>query len=124
MNTQLEEKIRLIYKDAKQFASTYTTPILLKSEDKATAKELWDEYAKQIDYANSFRQKRKDLNFILTLLCECKNGVSANTPSGRSILIQVNNYIENIKQLIKVYDDIENQSWWVLRYYDKDGGSQ
>lgn len=124
MNTNLEEKIKTVYQQAKQFSSTWVTPTTIKSTDKFTEREYWDEYGKQIDYVNKFRQHRKDLNFILTLLVELKGSIDSNTPSGAKKLSLTNNYIASIKQLISTYDDIENMAWWVLNYYNKGGGLQ
>lgn len=124
MNTQLEEKIKTIYQQAKQFSSTWETPVVIKSTDNYTEKQLWDEYADKINYINTFRQKKKDLDFILTLLVELKGGLHGNTPSEAKRLAQVNMYISSIKQLIQVYDDIENSAWWILNYYNKGGGLQ
>lgn len=124
MNQALVVKIQGVITEAKKLASEHSFADVYMNNDEHNYKEVWDEYAKQINYTNKFRQMKKDLNFILSLLTEAKGSVSPNTPSGKKVLDQVTAYMETIKSLLKTYTEIDNGQWWILNYYDKGGGQQ
>ena len=121
MNQKLLEKITAIYKEAKVLAEKYVyEDVMLNTGE--TQKNISDEYAKQINKTNKYRQKEKDLQFLLTLLQEARSNL-LNTPRGQSTVKQVETYIENIKSLLKVYITIDQMQTSILRYYDRGGAS-
>lgn len=121
MNQKLLEKITAIYKEAKVLAEKYVyEDVMLNTGE--TQKNISDEYAKQINKTNKYRQKEKDLQFLLTLLQEARSNL-LNTPRGQSTVKQVETYIENIKSLLKVYFTIDQMQTSILRYYDRGGAS-
>ena len=121
MPQKLIEKISTIYKEAKVLAEKYTYDDVMMNTGE-TQKKISDEYAKQINLTNKYRQKEKDLYFILSLLQEARSNI-ANTPTGQKTVKQVETYIENIKALLKVYTTIEQMQLSIIRYYDKGGAS-
>jgi len=121
MNQRLLEKITAIYKEAKVLAEKYTyNDVMLNTGD--TQKNISNEYAKQINITNKYRQKEKDLQFLLTLLQEARSNL-ISTPRGQNTVKQVETYMENIKSLLKVYITIDQMQTSILRYYDKGGAS-
>lgn len=121
MNQRLVEKISKIYKDAKVLAEKYEyTEVLLNTGE--AQKNIFDEYAKQINITNKYRQKEKDLCFVLTLLQEAR-GTLINTPTGNSTIKQLEIYMENIRSLLKVYMTIGQMQISILKYYEKGGAT-
>ena len=121
MNQRLLEKITAIYKEAKVLAEKYTYNDVMMNTGE-TQKNISNEYAKQINISNKYRQKEKDLQFLLTLLQEAKSNI-IGTPKGQSTAKQLDTYIENIKSLLKVYFTIDQMQTSILRYYDRGGAS-
>lgn len=124
MNAKTEEQILRVITEAKQLASTHTFPDVILNDPKNKPEDVWNEYAKQIMITNKLRDKKKDLAFITASLTEAKNLIDANTPAGSKAIRKINGYLETIKCLAKVYQDLDNGQWWVLNYYDKGGGLQ
>ena len=121
MTESLELKIKQVYKDCKALVAKHEFAPLLDNSDH-TEKEVWDEYARQINYTNVFKAKERDLYYILTLLNEAKAGVSDKTPSGIQIKIKLDSYINMIKLLLEAYKQINIGQRWILAYYEKGGG--
>lgn len=115
------EKMSIVYKEAKVLAEKYEYKEVLYNTGK-TQKEIVDEYAMQINISNKYRQKEKDLYFLLSLLQETKSGLSS-VPNEKALVKQVDTYIENIKALLKVYTTIEQMQISILKYYEKGGAS-
>ena len=124
MNAKMEEQILRVITEAKQVANAHIFPEVMPNTGKNYPQEVWNEYAKQINITNKLRQKKKDLAFITTMLTEAKSLIDTNTPAGSKVIKKINNYLETIKCLAKVYQDLDNGQWWVLNYYDKGGGQQ
>lgn len=121
MNQKLLTKIEEKYKEAKVLAEKYSfSDVWLNTGEKL--KDINDEYAKQVNFSNSYRQKEKDLLFILSLLQEASSNAQ-NTPRGQSTIKTINTYIENIKSLLKVYQKINEMQISILRYYERGGAS-
>lgn len=121
MNEKLETKIKTIYKEAKALVTSHEFAEVLSNED-FTTKEVWNEFAKQINYTNQFLHKEKELHFILTLLAEAKFGITGGTPAANATLKQIDGYINLIEQLLKSYSKIIIGQRWILDYYNKGGG--
>lgn len=121
MNQKLLDKISNIYKEAKVLAEQYVYNDVMYNTGERQ-KTISDEYAKQINIANKYRQKEKDLYFVLTLLQEARSNISS-TPRGQSSIKALDTYIENIKSLLKVYTTIGQMQTSILRYYDKGGAT-
>ena len=121
MNQKLFDKISTIYKDCKVLAEKYEyTDVMLNNG--TSQKEIMDEWAKQINITNKYRQKEKDLNFVFTLLQEAKSNLSS-TPRGQSAIKQIDIYMENIKSLLKVYFTIGQMQMSILKYYERGGAT-
>lgn len=121
MNQKIVDKIGNIYKEAKELAEKYSFgDVWLNTGEKL--KDINDEYAKQINFTNKYRQKEKDLLFILTILQEAKGNVQ-NTPRGQNSIKIIDTYIDNIKSLINVYKKIDEIQTSILRYYDRGGAT-
>ena len=121
MNQKLFDKISTIYKDCKVLAEKYEyTDVMLNNG--TSQKEIMDEWAKQINITNKYRQKEKDLNFVFTLLQEAKSNLS-NTPKGQSTIKQIDIYMENIRSLLKVYFTISQMQASILKYYERGGAT-
>ena len=121
MNQKLLDKIGNIYKEAKVLAEKYSfSDVWLNTGEKL--KDISDEYAKQINFANQYRQKEKDLLFILSLLQEAKSNIQ-NTPRGQSTIKTIDTYTDNIKSLLNVYNKIDEIKTSILRYYDRGGAT-
>ena len=121
MNQKLLDKIGNIYKEAKVLAEKYSfSDVWLNTGEKL--KDISDEYAKQINFANQYRQKEKDLLFILSLLQEAKSNIQ-NTPRGQSTIKTIDTYTDNIKSLLNVYKKIDEIQTSILRYYDRGGAT-
>lgn len=121
MNKNLEDKIKAIYIECKDLITKHEFSDVLSNEG-YTSTEVWDEFAKQINYTNSLLNKQKDLHYLLTILVETKNGISGGTPSEQKILRTLNMYIEQINALLKSYSDVIIGQRWILDYYHKGGG--
>ena len=121
MNQKLLEKIEGRYKEAKVLAEKYSfSDVWLNTGEKL--KNISDEYAKQINFTNVYRQKEKDLLFILSLLQEAKSNVQ-NTSRGQTTIRIIDTYSDNIKSLLKVYQKIDEMQTAILRYYDRGGAT-
>lgn len=121
MNKDLEAKIQQVYKDCKMLVTKHEFAEVLDNNN-YTEKEVWDEFAKQINYNNVFLAKQRDLEYLLTLLLEAKGGVSSNTPSGSRVVSTLDSYIDSIKGLLKTYQTISIGQRWILDYYKQGGG--
>lgn len=121
MNQGTIEKIEKKYKECKELAEKYEYIDVFLNDGKPQ-KEIMDEWAKQVNISNTYRQKEKDLNFIFTVLTEGKNKLS-NTPSDQRIAKQMEVYIENIKALLKVYFTINQMQTSILKYYERGGAT-
>lgn len=121
MNQKLLTKIEEKYKEAKILAEKYSfTEVWLNTGEKL--KNVNDEYARQVNFTSLYRQKEKDLLFILSLLQEASSNIQ-NTPRGQSTIKTISIYIENIKSLLKVYQKINEMQITILRYYEKGGAT-
>lgn len=121
MNQKLFDKISTVYKECKVLAEKYEyTEVMYNTGE--PQKKIMDEWAKQVNITNKYRQKEKDLYFIMSLLQEARSNLS-NTPRGQSSIKQIDIYIENIKSLLKVYTTIEQMQVSILRYYDRGGAT-
>lgn len=122
MNVKMEEKILRIITEAKQLASTHTFAEVMPNSADNNPTDVGNEYAKQLNITNLLRQKKKDLAYLTALLTEAKMQIDSNTPAGSKALRKVNGYLETIKCLAKVYQDLDDGQWWILNYYSKGGG--
>lgn len=122
MNSNMEQQIMRVITEAKQLLSTHEFQEVLLNDPKNKESEVWDAYAKQINYTNKFLAKKKDLLFIISILTEARNGLSENTPSNQKIINKINSYVETIKALLKGYQTVEDGQYWILSYYQKGGG--
>lgn len=122
MNSNMEQQIMRVITEAKQLLSTHEFQEVLLNDPKNKESEVWDAYAKQINYTNKFLAKKKDLLFIVSILTEARNGLSENTPSNQKIINKINSYVETIKALLKGYQTVEDGQYWILSYYQKGGG--
>ena len=121
MNQKVIEKIKDKYMEAKILPEKYSfSDVWLNTGEKL--KDINDEYAKQVNFSNTYRQKEKDLLFLLTLLQEAKSNVQ-NTPRGQSTIKIIDTYLDNIKSLLKVYQKINEMQTAILRYYDRGGAT-
>jgi len=121
MNQKLLEKIEEKYKEAKVLAEKYSfTEVWLNTGEKL--KDINDEYARQVNFTSLYRQKEKDLLFILSLLQEASSNIQ-NTPRGQSTIKLIDTYSNNIKSLLKVYQKIDETQTTILRYYEKGGAT-
>lgn len=118
---QILEKIRIIYQECKSLAEHYETSEVMFNTGEAQRK-IMDEYARQINITNTYRQKEKDLYFILSLLQEAKGGLSS-APTGQKMVKQVDTYTENVKALLKVYQTIEQMQVMIVKYYERGGAT-
>lgn len=121
MNQKFIEKMSTIYKECKTLAEKYEYNEVLLN-DGAPQKDIMNEWAKQVNIANKYRQKEKDLNYLLNILQEYRNNLS-NTPKGQSGIKQADIYIENIKSLLKVYFTINQMQSSILKYYERGGAT-
>lgn len=121
MNTNLETKVKAIYIECKDLLTSHEFSDVLSNSD-WTGKEVWDEFAKQINYTNKFLAKQKDLNFLLTILTEAKNGLSGGTPSSNKVIKQIDGWIAQINILLKAYNSVIIGQRWILDYYMHGGG--
>lgn len=124
MNKALEGKINKIISDAKVLASTHQLTDVYLNDKTKMYNEVWDEYARQINYTNKFKQMKKDLSYLLAILTETKYGVSPNTSVGRETLNKIEGYITIVRSLLKTYQEIDEGQWYILNYYSKGGGLQ
>lgn len=121
MNQKLLTKIEEKYMEAKVLAEKYSFgDVWLNTGERL--KDISDEYAKQINFTNKYRQKEKDLLFVLTLLQEAKSNIQ-NTPRGQTTIRTIETYIDNIKSLLNVYKKIDEIQTSILRYYDRGGAT-
>ena len=124
MNPDMVSKIQEIYKESKVLAEKYKyTDVLLN--DGRSQKEIMDEYAKQINISNTYRQKEKDLNFLYAILTEAKN--SAKSAPGKQEVAklekQLSFWVDNIYLLLKVYYTINQMQTSILKYYERGGAT-
>lgn len=123
MNQNTIDKIGRIYIEAKQLAENFTYSDALLNDDKPL-KEVMNEYARQVNIANKYRQKEKDLNYLLTILEECKNNCSsADIRMGKGMERQIEVYINNLKSILKVYYTINQIQSSIIKYYEKGGAT-
>ena len=121
MNTNLENKVKEIYKECKELLTKHEFADVLSNVD-FTTKEVWNEFASQINYTNKILAKQKDLYFILTILTEAKNGLTSGTPSNDKVIKQIDGWIKQIDMLLKSYSAVIIGQRWILDYYNKGGG--
>lgn len=121
MNTNLENKVKEIYKECKELITKHEFADVLSNLN-YTEKKVWDEFASQINYTNLVLAKQKDLYFILTILTEAKNGITGGTPSNDKVLKQIDGWIKQIDMLLKSYSAVIIGQRWILDYYYKGGG--
>lgn len=122
MKPEFEQKVNKVITEAKDFISQYTPTDVLLNDPKNTQREVYDEFAKHSNITNQLLNQKKNLQFIITLLMEGKNGVSSNTPGGAQLVSKFDNYINVIKSLIQAYRDVEDGEYWALNYYNRGGG--
>ena len=121
MDQKLITKISEKYKECKVLAEKYEYSEV-KFNTGEPQKDIMDEWARQVNITNKYRQKEKDLYFMLGLLQEARSNLD-NTPKGQSMVKKLETYIENIKSLLKVYTTIEQMQVSILRYYDRGGAT-
>lgn len=117
----LLEKLKPIYAECKKLAEQYEYREVMYNTGEMQRK-IMDEYASQINTTNLYRQKEKDLYFLLSLLQEAKGGISSG-PSGRDYIKKLDTWIENVKALLKVYQTIEQMQTMIVKYYERGGAT-
>ena len=115
------KKIQKVYADSKVLAEKYEYSEVLLN-DGAAQKDIMNEWARQINITNLYRQKEKDLQFVFTWLQEYRNGVSS-VHKNAGIIKQLDLYMDNYKALLKVYFTIGQIQNSILKYYEKGGAT-
>ena len=121
MTQELLNKIINDYYSAKNEAEQYVAQEVIYNTG-GSLKDITDEYAKQVNITNKFRKKEADLYFLLSLLQEAQS-IQTSVPKGVASQRQINNWIDVIKALLKVYSLIGQIQSTIIRYYEKGGGS-
>ena len=122
MKPDFEQKINKVIIEAKDFISQYSPIPVLPNVTKNTQQLVYDEFAKHSNLVNQLMNQKKNLLFIIALLTEGKNGISANTPGGAQVVKKFDSYIEIIRALIASYKAAEDGEYWALTYYQHGGG--
>lgn len=124
MNPDMVSKIQKIYKESKVLAEQYKCTDVLFNDGRAQ-KEIMDEYAKQINIANMYRQKEKDLNFLYAILTDAKNSAKSSPGKQESAKLekQLATWVDNIYLLLKVYYTINQMQTSILKYYERGGAT-
>ena len=113
--------IRARYQVCKSVAEHYEYTEV-KLNDGMKPSEVMDEWAKQVNKTNLYRQKEKDLEFTLVWLQDVKSNLS-NVPSSKSMAQQVDILMENTRTLLKVYITIGQMQSAILKYYERGGAT-
>lgn len=112
------EKTGKRYKECKTLAEKYEYTDVVLASSGLSKTQVVDEYAKQVNKTNIYRQKLKDLEFLEAHLTELKDGLTS-TPRSKESIRKIDTYVGNIKSLIKVYQTIEQMQVMIVRYYEK-----
>lgn len=121
MNETLDKKIKAVYQECKLLATKHEPAVLLDNHNH-TKQEIWDEYCRQINYTNVFLSKKRDLEYLKTLLSEASLGIQSSTPSGAKVKAVIDGYKFMIDDLLRVYSTINVMQKWILEYYQTGGG--
>ena len=119
MKKDLLAKIQSIVMPARMFIEQHVDLEVIKDIFNIDRQQVWNAYADVVNYVDKVKFHLKNIDFLIFTLSDSLNGVTINTPSGHTVELQLKNQIETLKLLRRALEDIDNDLYRVVVYYEK-----
>ena len=119
MKKDLLAKIQSIVMPARMFIEQHVDLEVIKDIFNIDRQQVWNAYADVVNYVDKVKFHLKNIDFLIFTLSDTLNGVTVNTPSGHTVELQLKNQIETLKLLRRALEDIDNDLYRVVVYYEK-----
>ena len=119
MKKDLLAKIQSIVMPARMFIEQHVDLEVIKDIFNIDRQQVWNAYADIVNYVDKVKFHLKNIDFLIFTLSDTLNGVTVNTPSGHTVELQLKNQIETLKLLRRALEDIDNDLYRVVVYYEK-----
>lgn len=119
MKKDLLAKIQSIVMPARMFIEQHVDLEVIKDIFNIDRQQVWNAYADIVNYVDKVKFHLKNIDFLIFTLSDTLNGVTINTPSGHTVELQLKNQIETLKLLRRALEDIDNDLYRVVVYYEK-----
>lgn len=119
MKKDLLVKIQSIVMPARMFIEQHVDLEVIKDIFNIDRQQVWNAYADVVNYVDKVKFHLKNIDFLIFTLSDSLNGVTINTPSGHTVELQLKNQIETLKLLRRALEDIDNDLYRVVVYYEK-----
>lgn len=119
MKKDLLAKIQSIVMPARMFIEQHVDLEVIKDIFNIDRQQVWNAYADIVNYVDKVKFHLKNIDFLIFTLSDSLNGVTINTPSGHTVELQLKNQIETLKLLRRALEDIDNDLYRVVVYYEK-----
>ena len=119
MRKDLLSKIQSIVMPARVFVEQHTEIEVIKDIFSVDDQQVWNAYADVVNYIDKVKLHLKNIDFLIFTLSDSLNGITLNTPAGHTVELQLKSQMETLKLLRRALEDIDNDLYRVVIYYEK-----